>query len=358
MAEARAATTQTTAPGTADPRRIVTQEPFNCESALEHIDGWITPTPLHFVRSSHVNPSIDHRGWRLRIEGESVERPVELSLDQIRAMPSRSQVVWLECAGNHRSFFEAVQGKPVDAAQLPWNIGAVGNAEWTGVSLIDVLELAGVRADAVDVLIESLDEGKRGRPIPIDVARRPSTILAYAMNGAPLSADHGAPVRAIVPGWIGMASVKWVGRIEISPRPIKLATNTTTYILEGPDYPEPVVLTEQPLKSVAALPIDAVLKAGPQTIRGFAWSPKGRIAAVEYSLDGGKSWSTATLRPPIEPLAWVRWEIRWDAAPGSYRLVTRAIDEAGNRQPDAVPWNRLGYLYNAVVEHPFTVRQD
>jgi sulfane dehydrogenase subunit SoxC len=338
-----------------DPRRIVSADPFNCESALEQVTGWITPTPLHFVRSSHPAPSIDAATWRLRVEGDSVRSSLELSLDDLLALPSRSQVCWMECAGNNRSFFESVQGRPVDAAQLPWNTAAVGNAEWTGVSLSEILNQAGVESTAVDVHIEGLDEGKRGRPIPLDVALKPTTILAYSMNGAPIPPDHGYPVRAIVPGWIGMNHVKWVGRIEVASYEVKVPTNTSTYVFEGPDFPDKPPLTIQPLKSVVALPWDAQLPARPQMIRGFAWTPHGRIAAVEYSVDGGSTWSQASLLEPNIPLAWVRWEFHWNPEPGQHTIMTRANDEQGNRQPDSATWNRLGYLYNAVVAHQVSV---
>lgn len=336
-------------------RRVVSADPPNYESPLEQVAGWITPTELHFVRSHHQAPRIDPETYRLRVEGDAVERPIALSLDDLKRLPSRSQVVWLECAGNSRVQFERVLGQPVDPEQLPWGSGAVSNAEWTGVSLGHVLDLAGVRAEAVDVLLEGLDEGKVARPMPVEVARRLETLLAYALNGAELPPDHGYPVRGIVPGWIGTNSIKWVGRIVVSSQPVKVKWNTTSYVMHGPDYPETPVLSEQPIKSVVALPWDTVLAPGPRTVRGFAWTPRGRIARVEYSLDGGATWEQARLLEPNQPLAWVRWEFSWDPALGAHTIRTRATDDQGNRQPDAVPWNRLGYLYNAVIAHPVRV---
>jgi len=340
---------------TVDPRTIVTSDPFNCESALDVQVGSLTPTALHFVRSSHPVPQIDVASWRLRVEGNSARQDVELTYQDLLAMPARSQVTWLECAGNGRAFFESVQDQPVDEGQLPWGPFAAGNAEWTGVSLADVLDLAGVIHSALEVHIEGLDEGKRGRPIPLDVARRPTTILAYAMNGVPLTGDHGYPLRAIVPGWIGMNSVKWVGKVVISSTPVKVPTNTTTYVLDGPDHPGTPALTTQPVKSVVALPWDTKLSAQPTAVRGFAWSGSGPVARVEVSLDGGTSWQDARLAEPAGPLAWTPWEFAWTPAPGRHTIRTRATDAAGNSQPDEVTWNRLGYLYNAVVAHPVEV---
>jgi sulfane dehydrogenase subunit SoxC len=336
-------------------RVVVSADPPNYESRLDQVAGWITPRDLHFVRSQNQAPTIDPEQYRLRVEGDAVGRPVELSLADLKALPSRSQVNWLECAGNSRVQYERVLGKAVDPAQLPWGQGAVSNAEWTGVSLSHVLDLADIKADALDVMPEGLDEQKVARPMPMEIARRPQTLLAYAMNGDPLPPDNGFPVRAIVPGWIGTNSIKWVGRIVVSSQPIKVKWNTASYAMHGPDYPDDPALTFQPPKSVVALPWEAKLAAGQQTVRGFAWSPYARVARVEYSFDGGGTWTEATLLEPNQPMAWVRWEFGWDAKPGSYEIQTRVTDEMGNTQPDEVKWNSLGYLYCAVVAHPVTV---
>lgn len=337
-------------------RRVVSADPPNYESPLAEVKGWITPTDLLFVRSQNQAPKIDTEAYRLTVEGDAVKQPLSLSLAEIKQLASRSQINWLECAGNNRVQYEKVLGKAVDPAQLPWEIGAVANCEWTGVSLSNVLDLAGVQPNAVDVLLEGLDEQKVARPMPLDIARRPETLLAYAVNGADLPPDNGYPLRGIVPGWIGTNSIKWVGRIVVSSEPIKVKWNTTSYAMHGPDYPDDPALSWQPIKSVVALPLDAELKAGPQVVRGFAWSPHGLIEKVECSVDGGKSWRSARLLEPNQRHAWVRWELDWDPRPGSHTIATRAIDDQGNRQPDSVKWNSLGYLYNAVVAHPVTVK--
>jgi DMSO/TMAO reductase YedYZ molybdopterin-dependent catalytic subunit len=337
-------------------RKVVSVDPPNYESPLTEVKGWITPTELHFVRSQNKAPEIDPETYRLTIEGDAVRTPITLSLAEIKKLPSRSQINWLECAGNNRVQYEKVLGKPVDPAQLPWENGAVANSEWTGVSLSTVLDLAGVQSNALDVLLEGLDEQKVARPLPLDIAQRPETLLAYAMNGGDLPPDNGYPLRGIVPGWIGTNSIKWVGRIVVSSEPIKVKWNTTSYAMHGPDWPDDPALSWQPIKSTVALDWEAKLSAGQQVIRGFAWSPHGLIERVECSLDGGKAWRSARIVPPNQRLAWVRWEFDWDAAPGDYTITTRAIDDQGNRQPDAVKWNSLGYLYNAVVAHPVTVQ--
>ena len=336
-------------------RRVVSADPPNYESPLAEVKGWITPTDLLFVRSQSKAPAIDVDSYRLQIEGDAVRQPISLSLADIKQLPSRSQINWLECAGNNRIQYERTLGKPVDSGQLLWETGAIANCEWTGTSLSNVLNLAGVQPNARDVLLEGLDDLKVARPMTLDVALRPETMLAHAVNGGDLPPDNGYPLRGIVPGWIGTNSIKWVGRIVVSSEPIKVRWNTTSYVLEGPDYPDTPVLSWQPIKSVIALPLGATLKAGPQVIRGFAWSPHGLIDRVEWSVDDSGTWTKARLLEPNQRHAWVRWELDWDATPGNHTIKTRAVDDQGNQQPDSVPWNRLGYTYNAVVAHPLVV---
>jgi DMSO/TMAO reductase YedYZ molybdopterin-dependent catalytic subunit len=222
-----------------------------------------------------------------------------------------------------------------------------------------VLELAKVRRetprDILNVLVEGLDSVKVNRPMSLAKAFEDDTLLAYAFNGEPVPADHGFPVRAIVPGWVGINNIKWVGRIEVRTSVIDVPTTTRTYVLDGPDYPSKVVLRQQTLKSAVALPWPATLTAGRHLVRGFAWSPAGRIKHVEYSLDRGASWQRATLREPNIPLAWARWDFEWDARPGDHAILTRATDEQGHTQPAAIPWNAQGYGYNVPVPHPVKV---
>ena len=175
------------------------------------------------------------------------------------------------------------------------------------------------------------------------------------MNGEPVPPDHGFPVRAIVPGWVGISNVKWVGRVEVRDSTIDVPTTTKTYVLDGPDYPSKVVLRLQTLKSAVALPWGATLAAGRQRVRGFAWSPVGRITRVEWSLDRGTTWAPAALREPNISRAWVRWDFEWDARPGDHVILTRATDEQGHTQPASIPWNAQGYGYNVPVPHPVKV---
>jgi sulfane dehydrogenase subunit SoxC len=339
------------------PREIFIDHGINHETRLETLRGYVTPASHFFIRQHATTPALDTRTWRLRVEGNAVERPVELGFDDLLRLPSRSVICFVECAGNGRGFFKELMGKVASGTQ--WRFGGIGVAEWTGVPLGAVLDLARVRRDTprdiLNVLVEGLDSVKVNRPMSLAKAYEDDTLLAYAFNGEPVPPDHGFPVRAIVPGWVGINNIKWVGRIEVRNSVIDVPTTTKTYILEGPDYPSKVVLRLQTIKSAVALPWGATLPAGQQRVRGFAWSPVGRISRVEYSLDRGATWQPATLREPNIPRAWARWDFEWDARPGDHVVLTRATDDQGNTQPASIPWNAQGYGYNVPVPHPVKV---
>ncbi|MGH7561221.1 MAG: sulfite oxidase [Gemmatimonadales bacterium] len=344
-------------PWVKDPAPFI-RHPTNLETRLENLPGLLTPNELFFVRNHASTPRLDAAAWRLRVDGDGVERPFDLSYDDLMRLPSRSVVAYLECAGNGRKFFAEIGGKAATGGQ--WATGAVGCAEWTGVPLALVLERAGVRRGAVDVLLHGLDEAKFSRPMPLARAREDDTLLAFAMNGAPLPPDHGFPVRALVPGWVGSNSVKWLGRIEVSMSRVWVKTNTASYVLVGEQWPadryKPALgapVTRLNVKSALALPRPGRLAAGVQRLRGFAHAPSG-IARVEWSPDGGTTWKAARL-DPAPGLAWNRFDFEWNAVPGEHRILTRATDRQGNRQPSSVPWNEQGYLFNAALPHSVTV---
>jgi DMSO/TMAO reductase YedYZ molybdopterin-dependent catalytic subunit len=339
------------------PADIFIDHGINQETRLEALRGYLTPASHFFVRNHATTPVIDVRTWRLRVEGDGVERPFELTFDDLLRLPSRSVVCYVECAGNGRGFFQEFMGRVASGTQ--WRLGAIGVAEWTGVPLGVVLDAARVRRnvarDDLNVLVEGLDSVKVNRPISLAKALEDDTLLAYAMNGEPVPLDHGYPVRAIVPGWVGINNIKWVGRIEVRTTTIDVPTTTKSYVLEGPDYPGRVVLREQSIKTGVALPWDATVPAGRHRVRGFAWSPVARISRVEFSLDRGRTWQTAALRELNVARAWTRWDFEWDARPGEHAILTRATDEQGHSQPAAVPWNAQGYGYNVPVPHPVKV---
>lgn len=322
--------------------------------------GYIVPTELFFVRNnSPVVPRIDHKTWQLKVDGTGVSRPRTFTYDDILSMPSVSITRAIECAGNGRNFFEFSHGKKIPGT--PWGLGGIGVAEWTGVPLREVLDRAGIKRTARDVMPEGLDEKRISRPMPVEKALAGDTLLVYAMNGQPLLPDHGFPVRMLVPGWVGIGNVKWVGRIGVSESPLYSEYNTKKYVMIGPDYkPNPPalgpVLTTQKVKSAFELPWDGEITFGQRLLRGRSWSGEGSITKVEVSTDGGKTWRHARLREPNIEKAWVRWDIDWNAQPGSYKLRARATDNKGNTQPDHIPFNEEGYLHWAVVTHSIRVR--
>ena len=319
----------------------------------------MVPNEIFFVRNHTRTPLLDAKKWRLKIEGSGIQKPIELTYDELLSLPLVSVIRYVECAGNGRSFFERAYHKKADGTQ--WKLGAIGVAEWTGVPLAEVLNRAGLKNSARDVMPEGLDDLKVRRPMSVAKALEGDTLLVYAMNGQPLPPDHGFPVRTLVPGWVGVANIKWVGRIEVSEKPLFSSWNTDTYVLIGPDYkPEPPakgpVLFTQNLKSALELPWDGEIGAGRRLFRGRSWSPFGKITSVEYSLDSDSTWRKTNLREPNIGGAWAWWDVDWHAAQGRHTIRIRATDEKGNTQPDNVPFNQQGYLYNAVVDHPVTVK--
>jgi DMSO/TMAO reductase YedYZ molybdopterin-dependent catalytic subunit len=320
--------------------------------------GATTPAENFFVRNHTKTPAIDARTWKLRIEGSGVESTTEISYDDLMKMPSVTVQRYLECAGNGRSFFETIGGQKADGTQ--WKLGAVGVADWTGVPLKAILERAKVKSTAREVMPEGLDDLKVRRPFAIAKAMEDDTLVVHTMNGQPLPPDHGFPARILAPGWIGIASVKWLGRIEVSETPLFSAWNTDSYVLVGPAFkPEGQskgpILSGQNVKSALELAWPAQISAGKTTIRGRAWSPDAKIAKVEYSLDGGKTFQAAKLGDQNTARSWVRFEFEWEAKSGPATIMTKATDEKGNTQPDKIQFNQQGYLYNGLVNHPVTV---
>ena len=344
-----------------DPSPFI-QRGSSLESRLELMPGLITPNDLFFVRNNSSSVEISVDDWLLVVEGDAVEQRLDLSYDDLRRLPSRSLAAYLECAGNHRVMFDRLHGRAAEGTQ--WGRGAIGNAEWLGVSLADVLTLAGLSDDAVSVLLVGLDkdspEGGFQRVLPLEKALDLDTILAYGMNGEPLPRDHGFPLRAIVPGWVGSSQIKWLGRILVSADPQWTRNNTTSYVLIGDDYsPEGEalgqVVTEQNIKSALALPWPARLAEGNHTLRGFAHSPHARITRVEWSEDGGTSWRNSRVLDPQPQHSWAQFEFDWTATPGEHTITTRATDAAGNTQPHQVPFNQKGYLFNQPLPHPVRI---
>lgn len=346
-------------PWVKDPSPFI-EHPTNLETRLELLDDVITPNELFFVRNHAPTPRIDPAAYRLRIGGDAVERPVELTLAELRELPVERVVAYLECAGNWRGLWQELTGRTASGGQ--WATGGVSCAEWAGPTLASALALAGVREGAVDVDLVGLDDGNFSRPMPVARALDPRTLLALEMNGVELPPDHGYPVRAVVPGWVGSSSVKWLGEIRVTSEKVWSRNNTTSYVLVGEEWPaeryapaDGAPIDTGVVKSALALPRPARLEAGPNVIHGFAYSPHGPVRAVEWSVDDGATWRAARILDPVLPHAWQRFELGWEAPSGRHRLLTRATDAAGNRQPDTVPFNEKGYLLNVVLPHDVVV---
>ena len=345
-----------------DPVPFIVRGTSGLEARLENMDGLITPERFFFVRNNSVSLDVDVDDWSLSITGDAMPSELGLSYDDVLSMENRTLEAYLECAGNHRAMFDLANGQAAEGTQ--WGTGAVGNATWTGVPLADVLGAARISDDAVSVMLIGMDvdspEAGFRRVIPIDKAMDPDTLLVHGMNGTALPRDHGYPLRALVPGWVGSTSIKWLCRIVVSADQQWARNNTSSYVLIGDAYApegqaEGKVATTQTIKSALALPWPAEFDAGEHRIGGYAHSPVGRIAAVEWSHDSGQSWHEAQLVGPQARLGWARFEFTWEAPAGRHAVMTRATDTVGNTQPDTVPYNRKGYLFNQPVPHPITI---
>lgn len=328
--------------------------------------GPLTPTDRFFVRNHTATPRIDRGDWKLTVRGDGLRgAPVDFTFADLLDLPSVTRTAFVECAGNGRSFFTSQQGQAVSGTA--WTLGAIGTARWRGVRLADVLRRAGIGRHAVDVLPRGLDSdvvsdgvnlGRVRRPLPVEKALD-DVVLAYEMNGEPLPPDHGYPVRLIVPSWVGIANIKWVGDIEVSAEPLLTPWNTGLYRLFGPGHPPEgsAPLTRQTLKSAFELAPGASFRAHRRALlTGRSWSGGAPVRAVEVSTDGGTRWRRARLRDAPRAGSWVRWTADWvPGERGPAVLLARATDRAGRTQPVATAHNTQGYLFDAVVRHPVTV---
>jgi sulfite oxidase len=335
------------------------QEPFNAETGSAALAaGPLTATDAFYVRGHGAVPDIDPAAWRLRVHG-LVERELDLSLATLReAFREREVTATLQCAGNRRAGLMAIRDIPGEA---PWGPGATGTATWSGVAVADVLALAGPLRDAVHVGFDGADVSHEARPpqrfggsIPLGKACRPEVLLAWGMNGEPLSPVHGAPLRVVVPGYIGARSVKWVERIEVRSRPWQGYFQHVAYRLlpedgtPGPGAGMPLGLVA--LNADVLSPADgATVPSGPVEVRGYAFAGGERyVARVDVSLDGA-GWAQAELLDDLGPWAWRQWRITLDLAAGEHEIVVRAWDSSAATQPEdeAALWNPKGYVNNA-----------
>jgi len=328
---------------------MIQPHPFNAEAPPEALHGEITPLGLHYVRSNFALPDHD----RILQVGGAVGRPLRLTLDDLRAMTPVTRSVTLECAGNGRL------GQAPTPVGEPWGWYAVSTAQWTGVLLHEVLARAAPDPTGVDVLFEGADHGPYHQYDDITYIRSlnlahivdpaAEILVAYEMNGEPLTADHGAPFRLVVPNWYGMASVKWLTRIDVICEKYGGEFQAGHYVYQWPDRPhEPVTVMRVRARITHPSPA-AALGVGKYRVKGKAWSGTGPITRVEISIDADTKWRPAQLDPARGRHHWQEWSYVWDVTKrGRHTIRARATDSAGNTQPDSPPWNRLGYGNNAI----------
>jgi DMSO/TMAO reductase YedYZ molybdopterin-dependent catalytic subunit len=338
------------------------KEPKNLEAPFDRIDSYLTPRELFYIRSHFPVPKLDRDSYQLRVDG-AVRRPLALSYEELRSMRSETRVATLECAGNSRVFLvPQVQG-------AQWELGAVSNAEWTGVPLRALLERAGLQEDACEILFEGADRGtpKEGPlpPEPISYAWslprakaiQPEVLIAYQMNGRDLSPDHGFPVRAIVPGHYGMASVKWLTGIQAVREPFHGYWKTSDYAYWASMDGQPVrrALGEMQIKSEIARPrvYETLAPNRIYTVSGAAWAGETDVTEIAVSTDRGRSWADAEFLDSVRRHAWRRWKFDWltPKEPGQYILLARAKDASGLIQPDKHDQNYGTY----VINHPLPI---
>ena len=338
------------------PMIVHNDRPEDLETPVNYFDQWLTPNDVFFVRQHIPRPAVREADYQLTIGGRT-SREIKLSLKELRGLPQYTVPAVLECTGNGRGFYQPrVPG-------VQWGRGAVGNAEWAGPRLVDVLKQAGADLQASYVTANGVDVGLAKTPdfirsLPMRKAIDPNTLLALKMNGEPLPDLHGFPLRLIVPGWDGTSWVKWVNSLSVESEPDHGFYMNPAY--RYPKHPGPPgqpvnpadleVIEGMPVKSYITGQLDGdKIPLAPTTLRGMAWAGEERITRVDVSTDGGSTWREAQLSSKALPYTWRLWTLEWQPAkPGYYTVMSRAADSAGRVQPVVAPWNPSGYLFNAI----------
>ena len=343
-------------------RNIVTSDPENSETPLASVPTWVTPTRLFFVRNHFPVPTAARDTAELTLEG-LVERPLRWTFAELAAMPQHTVFATVECAGNGRSFLRQ------KAPGVQWGAGAIGHAEWTGVRLRDLLSAAGIKAGALEAVFFGADEGREdgqqmvfSRSLLLTKALHADTIVALRMNGEWLEPNHGAPMRLFVPGWYGVASVKWLTRIQVIDHAYQGFFQTVKYSIDRATAAgkRRVPLGAGVVKSEIFHPsADEKLGLGTNRIDGVAWAGENQIARVDVSTDGGRTWQAAHLKGVQQPYSWCQWETLWTVtAPGVYTILSRAHTQSGETQPFEYNSDNLGYIINVVLPRKVSVSGD
>ena len=348
--------------GNEEPTKLIVRggEPLNAETPVDAFKTWLTPNASFFVRSHFGPPAVGLRPWRLEVGGDA---SLDLSPENLSTFEQVTIPAVLQCSGNGRSKFSPV------VPGVGWERGAVGNAEWTGVRLADLLTKAGIPKGAAHVHLSGGDRPPNAktpafaRSIPLERAMDASTIVATKMNGEPLPILHGGPMRLIVPGWTANHWIKWLRTIRLSAEEAPGFFQRTAYRMPRTPYPpgatippdELVPVTSLNVKSLIASPTDgARCVIDKLAIQGVAWTGKGRVARVDVSIDGGE-WTPAELHGPDHEGSWRLWKHEWKPTPGKHVVRSRATDSSGDVQPETTPWNKSGYLWNGIDFAAFEV---
>lgn len=320
---------------------------------LETLALDITPTGVHYLLNHFDVPLIEDDDHSLTFKG-AFESPYTITMDEIRSLPQVTMPVTMECAGNGRA------GVSPRSYSMPWMYEAVGTSAWTGTPLAPLIDRAKPSSDVVEISFTGADYGFDkgeghyfGRSLTRPQLQELDVLLVHSMNGQPLLPQHGAPLRIIVPGWYGMASVKWLTTIEALTRPFEGFQQVQTYRYRKDQNDPGTPVTDIRVKSLMQPPgvpdwtsRKRFVRAGPVTLTGRAWSGAGvAIAKVEVGING--EWHTAELGVPDGPYAWVKWQFNWDSQAGEYTLRCRATDVNGNVQPLEPPWDLSGFANNA-----------
>jgi DMSO/TMAO reductase YedYZ molybdopterin-dependent catalytic subunit len=349
------------APGQGITPMELAQATRNRGMPLEALRYDISPVGLHYLLIHFDIPALDPETWRLRVAG-SVRRELELTLRDVRERPATTIPVTMECAGNGRARLE-----PRPMTQ-PWLQEAIGTASWTGTSLAGVLDEAGIEPDTVEIVFTGADRGIEGgeelayaRSLPLSEAMRREVLLAYEMNGRPLEPQHGFPLRLLVPGWYGMASVKWLARIEAVTEPFQGFHQAVAYRYQRSEEDPGERVTRIRPRALMIPPgfpdfpqRHRYVDRGAVTIQGRAWSGTSPVIRVEVGVDG--EWFEAKLEEPVGEWAWRGWSFEWEATAGGHVLSCRAVDAGGETQPLEQPWNLQGVGNNLVQKVEVTVR--
>jgi sulfite oxidase len=329
--------------------------PENQETPIHFLRTWITLEKYFYRRNHFSYPRLTSQAFSLPVAGE-VDRNLIFSYDYLRSMNSRAITMTLECSGNRRSYFD-----PKTYGEQ-WEDGAISQGVWRGVPLKDLLVAAGLKNSAKEVVFVGYDYGKRedmegtfnyARSLPLDKATDSDTIVAYELNGKPIPFEQGFPLRLVVPGWYGMASVKWLKQVTVINHDFKGPYQDVDYVYyphkDSDEGKRPVTTIKT--DSIIQQPLNySILDTGTHKIQGVAWTGTGTITEVELSFNKGHSWLRAELEQDFRnTYSWTFWSYKWDVQDsGEYNIMCRARDSTGYVQPAEAEWNRKGYGYNAI----------